>query len=140
MRDAFIITPAELSTEALASAAKHLSYSFTSDERTIWSGQGDEHIDLTEDPDIAKYYGEAEKPAVQMHGPNERYYHLRFCNVFRAGQMILSLFGGRDDVLLDNDHGLLVPLSIFSTAFMAAPTWDWSVAEELPRAAGPNKR
>ena len=132
MRDAFIVTPSMLTIVSIGAVAKAAGYSLAENGRAIWIGDGDEYVDIAEDRDVEQYVDEAEGTVIRTCGANPRYYHLRFRDSLRAAHFVITLFGEREDVILDNDHGLLVPLKDFAAAVAAAPGWDWSVAEQLP--------
>jgi len=127
MRDIFIITPNGYDLQTFAKAARGIGWPPTEagDIVSLWSG--DDYVDFCEAPDVAKHYDEAEWSEVRACGPNPRFFCMRFHDYKVAARVILSILPATSDFILDNDHGLILPLHRF--AALKPTIWDWTIAD-----------
>ncbi len=132
MRDAFVLAPEEFTPKNLLAAAGRVGLSVAEQGDRIWGGDADDYVDVFEDPTVERDFDEEELAGTKICPDRLRFYHVRFRDHLRAGDVVLQLFGERDDFVLDNDHGLLIDLREFAEAIASAPEWDWSVASSRP--------
>jgi hypothetical protein len=96
-------------------------------------GQGDEHVDIREAPDIAKYYDtDDELDAISVCGSAPQFFHVRYYLESAAARVVLSVFPADPAFVIDNDHGVLMSLKAFDGLIRAQPGWLWSSAEAEP--------
>jgi hypothetical protein len=132
MRDAFIITPSSFGLRDFIAEAERAGHSPVMQGATVSIGEDNDHIDIREAPEMLTLLDEDERKHITVCGPLPRSLHLRYRTRDGAKRAILTFFPSRPNFLLDNDHGLLVPLDRFSNVVRNHEDWDWTMADDLP--------
>lgn len=132
MRDVFVVTPASYTTQDFLKRARGLGWSPTVAQNVIGLWSGEEYVDFGELPEVAEYYDEeVGKDALAGCGPEPRFFRLRFRDYKVVTKVILNIFPKNPDFVVDNDHGLLTPLSNLDA--MRPMDWDWTIAPSRNR-------
>src|SRR5690606_4273639 len=127
MRDIALITTATYGLEAMQQTLPRDVSSFIDqdEQRLVLQDDNiDNFIEIARDDSIGDYYETpAELAALEKLPGTPRYYLVHFKNIERL-KRVLREIAIRDDVIVDNDFGMLEPGAEYVRRCAASPGWD----------------
>lgn len=120
MRDAIIIAPSGIDLEGIAaSILEAQSISGGGEETRLRLG----NAEMRQDQSLAQHYEDEDGEKISSVGENPQFFLINFKDIADLKKIILSI--SMSNLLIDNDFGLIEPVSSFASRWQQNPEWDW---------------
>jgi hypothetical protein len=120
MRDAIVIAPSGIGLEDIAATLPDARFASEGNEepRLLVGG-----VEIRRDQSLAEHYENEEGERIRSVGDDPQFFLVNFKNITDIRDVISSI--STNSVVIDNDFGLIEPISSFVKRWQQNPEWDW---------------